>query len=327
MSNKQRPWILGVLLCLVFAACEADKSSFVFLEGKALGVMYSISYRGEPSISRQIDSIILVFDATVNIERPDSEISTFNRDGFVELSSDLLSEMILTSMHYYRISRGAVNHCILPLIHAWGREFGNKREMHSDKIDSLKMLCNPEYIEIGDNYIRTSIPGSKIDLNYLDKGYLIDNLSDFLMDRGVKDFHIEFGTDLISFGKNFKNATHNLVVNFPDLAGNLKNAELKTSLKNAAYSSSGNYEKFYVDETGAKHSHLIDPRTGYPIKNGLLSTHIKSKKCLQADALATICMILSLEESMALIQNLPGVEAFFVYSESGEFATWKTPGF
>lgn len=124
-----------------------------------------------------------------------------------------------------------------------------------------------------------------------------------------------------------KTKTHNLVINFPDLSGNVKNSTLNTSLKDGAYSSSGNYEKFYVDETGAKHSHLIDPRSGYPIRNRILSTHIKSGKCLQADALATICMILPLEDAIALIESNQGIEALIVYNEDGRYATWKTTGF
>jgi FAD:protein FMN transferase len=298
-----------MILCCLLVACSNDKHSFVFLEGKALGIIYSISYQGDPTLSHQLDSIIMAFDATVNIERPDSEISRFNREGYIELSTPLLSEMIQTSLHFYKISDGAVNHCILPLIDAWGREFSNQREMHESKIDSLKWLCNPEHIDVSNRCIRAKIPGVKIDLNYLDKGYLIDYLSHFLMEREVSNFHIEFGTDLTSYGKNFKNAIIN------------------TALKNGAYSSSGNYEKFYVDETGAKHSHLIDPRSGYPIRNRVLSTHIKSRKCLQADALATICMILPLEEAIALIESNQGVEALIVYNQNGRYATWKTPGF
>ncbi len=94
-----------------------------------------------------------------------------------------------------------------------------------------------------------------------------------------------------------------------------------------AYSSSGNFEKFYVDEQGLKHSHLIDPRTGRPIDNKILSAHIKAPTCLHADAMATICMILTLEESSKLILENPDLEGFIVYNEKERLQTWKSPGF
>ncbi|MDX5478152.1 MAG: FAD:protein FMN transferase, partial [Cyclobacteriaceae bacterium] len=95
---------------------------------------------------------------------------------------------------------------------------------------------------------------------------------------------------------------------------------------NTAYSSSGSLEKFYVDEYGNKHSHLIDPRTGYPITNSILTTHIISPRCIKADAVATMCMILELEDAISMISNDPELEGIIIYNKNGKLQAWLSPG-
>ena len=137
----------------------------------------------------------------------------------------------------------------------------------------------------------------------------------------------EFGTDAISYGKGPGNKDHRLIIINPEGDKEAKSIIKQTTLKNTAYSSSGNFERFYVDDKGFKHSHLLDPRTGRPIENKILSAHIKAPTCTQADALATICMILTLEESQQIITADPKLEGLIVYNDKGNLAAWKSAGF
>ncbi|HSJ67540.1 MAG TPA: FAD:protein FMN transferase [Anditalea sp.] len=324
-------WLMSVAIFMsaigLWAYMQKDSQPFVFMEGKALGVFYSISFQGDAALEIKLDSIINRVDLALNTGRPGSEVSYFNRNGYVDFRSPFLHQALLVSQEYSEKFNGAVNHTLLPLIEAWGQDFSNKRQITPEKIEELKKLCQPQNLEISQESLSSKFPGVRINLSYMDKGFLIDLLADYLKGKGVQNFQIEFGTDAISYGKNPKNNDHRLVVIQPESTNESKSIITETKLVNRAYSSSGNYEKFYVDEKGIKHSHLIDPRTGMPIENKILSAHIKAPTCLQADAMATVCMILTLEESIKIITDDPNLEGFIVYNDHGLLKTWKSAGF
>jgi thiamine biosynthesis lipoprotein len=88
---------------------------------------------------------------------------------------------------------------------------------------------------------------------------------------------------------------------------------------------SGNYRKFYVKD-GKKYAHTIDPRTGYPVSHNLLSATIVAPDATMADAYATYCMVIGLEEAVAFIESAPELEACLVYDDGGELRTWTSKG-
>ena len=91
-----------------------------------------------------------------------------------------------------------------------------------------------------------------------------------------------------------------------------------------AVSTSGNYRKFYVED-GIKYSHTIDPKTGYPAKNRLLSATIIADNCTMADGIATACMVMGKEKAIDFIKSHHEFEAYFVFSDdSGEFKSWMS---
>lgn len=89
---------------------------------------------------------------------------------------------------------------------------------------------------------------------------------------------------------------------------------------------SGNYRKFYIKD-GKKYAHTIDPRTGYPVDHNLLSATIVADDALAADAFATYCMVVGLEESIRLLQSRADLEGCLIYDENGTFMTWCSEGF
>jgi thiamine biosynthesis lipoprotein len=89
---------------------------------------------------------------------------------------------------------------------------------------------------------------------------------------------------------------------------------------------SGNYRKFYIKD-GKKYAHTIDPRTGYPVDHNLLSATVVADDALTADAYATYCMVVGLEESIRLLQSRADLEGCLIYDENGTFMTWCSEGF
>ncbi len=98
-------------------------------------------------------------------------------------------------------------------------------------------------------------------------------------------------------------------------------------LKNKALATSGNYRKFY-EENGIKYTHSIDPKTGYPAKQQLLSSTIVTEECINADAYATVCMVIGLDRSKALLEKHPELEAYLIYNDDeGKYRVFYTKGF
>jgi thiamine biosynthesis lipoprotein len=89
---------------------------------------------------------------------------------------------------------------------------------------------------------------------------------------------------------------------------------------------SGNYRKFYVRD-GKKYAHTIDPRTGYPVEHSLLSATIVAENATLADAYATYCMVIGLEEAIDFLSSRPDLEGCLIYDEEGTFKTWCSDGF
>jgi len=95
-------------------------------------------------------------------------------------------------------------------------------------------------------------------------------------------------------------------------------------ISDKALATSGNYRKFFVED-GIKYSHTIDPRTGYPVKNRLLSATIIADDCTMADGIATACMVMGLDNSIEFMKNNPQLSAYLVFSDNeGNFNTWTS---
>ena len=97
-------------------------------------------------------------------------------------------------------------------------------------------------------------------------------------------------------------------------------------LKNQAIATSGNYINFY-EVNGRKYAHTINPKTGFPEANTLLSASIFTDECMMSDAYATACMVMGLEKAKALLERLSGVEGLLIYSDAeGDLQTYTTEG-
>jgi len=97
-------------------------------------------------------------------------------------------------------------------------------------------------------------------------------------------------------------------------------------IDNKALSTSGNYRAFYVED-GVKYSHEIDPKTGFPARNTLLSTSVVCDDCITADAYSTAFMVLGLEKSKELLKKLKGMEVYFIYSNpKGQYEVYFSDG-
>ena len=327
MNNKIR--ILQLTILFITSACNVKTPEFANIRGSAQGSTYSIVYENPGKIKPEelkvsVEKIIYNFDLSLSLYIDTSIISKVNRNEDIEVDT-FFTEVFHKSREISVMTDGAFDITVGPLVRAWGFGPDAHKNFNVTKLDSLLKLVGYEKITLKDNHLIKSEKGIQLDVNAIAQGYSVDVLTRYFKGIGLKNFLIEVGGEVRATGSKagefWKIGIDKPVDNNMSPGANLQ-AIIK--IKDKALATSGNYRKFY-EEDGVKYSHEIDPKTGYPAKNRLLSVTILTDECAMADALATACMVMGMEKSIELIMKNPDLEAFLVYSDdSGNFRTWTT---
>ena len=157
------------------------------------------------------------------------------------------------------------------------------------------------------------------------QGYSVDLIANYFNSKSISDYLIEIGGEIKSKGVNSKGVLWNIGIERPvDSSYTGQYGFQKTiPLDNQSLATSGSYRKYKVIN-GQRYSHTIDPNTGFPSKNRLLSTTVICKDAAVADALATACMILGKEKAIQLVTTYEQekIKGYFIYDSSGVYKEW-----
>jgi thiamine biosynthesis lipoprotein len=227
------------------------------------------------------------------------------------------------------LTEGSFDITIAPLIKAWGFSGGEHKQ--NVNVDSLMNYIGYERLKAnipGQALSKYALPkGYEIDVNAIAQGYTVDLVANFLLGQGVENFLVEIGGEVICKGTNVNGRKWRIGIEQPQeerIAGQFQTI---VQLDTMALATSGNYRKFWVDETGQKVVHTIDPQTGQPVISNLLSASVIAPSGMLADALATACMVEGVVGAKAMIERWPSVEGYFIVSNKfGELEVVKTSG-
>jgi FAD:protein FMN transferase len=318
--------IIGFIL---INSCKPKPLIFDTITGTAQGSTYNIvfenSIRTDPSgLKNKVDKIFRDFDRSVSVYDDSSIISRVNRNEDVVLDTFFLS-VLKDSEEISVETDGAFDITVGPLVKAWGFGPDAHKNFNVSKLDSLMSLVGYRKISVKNNHLIKDNPGIRLDMNAIAQGYTADVLYRYFSDIGLRNFLIEIGGEVRVKGAK-KGDGWKIGIDKPednnDIPGEKLQAVIK--LKNKAIATSGNYRKFYIED-GIKYSHEIDPKTGYPAKNRLLSISVIADECGKADAYATACMVMGVEKSMEFLKSHPELEAYLIYSdEKGKYVTWAS---
>jgi len=330
--------ITFIYLVLTFSCSDTNvtEHQFKVVEGKTMGTYYRLTYLDSQNrdFFKEVDSILIAINDEVSTYIPTSTISRFNK-------SDLKFVVPNTNGHFIGnfkaakfvadLSTQMFDPTIGPLINYWGFGYTGRKpvtKVDSSKVDSLLKfvgLNNIKYYEEGDSsYFIKKYPGVELDFGGIAQGYAIDVLSQFLKNKGVKNYLVDLGGEFVARNKNPKSVYWQVGINIPKEDADIHSIQTIFSLINEAISTSGNYRNFH-EVNGVKYSHTINPYTGFPEKNTLLSVSIFGPECTIADGLATACMAMGLDKSQLLLEYLPDYEGYFIYSKpDGKVETYYT---
>lgn len=299
-------------------------------QGPAQGSTFSISYLVPEGADYRtvIDSVLLSMDHQMSLWVENSEISVLNNGDSIFLTTDFY-DVILKSLMLSELTDGAFDISIAPLIQAWGFSGGSRKD--TINIDSLMNFVGYKGMVAhgpGGRLEKYALPeGYAIDVNAIAQGYTVDVVAGLLESEDVSNYMIEIGGEVRCKGINARGHKWRIGIEEPSEERVTGQFQTIVELDSMSLATSGNYRKYWEDETGQKVVHSIDPGTGRPVTSNLLSASIIAPNATTADALATACMIKGIIGATNMLDRFPDVEGYFIVgTKFGEIEVVETPG-
>ena len=339
ISTKNTSSIIFIIL-LGYLSCS-NQPSQIELSGFTMGTTYNIKIIPEKDsilstklIKQNIDSVLISVNYQMSTYLFDSEITQFNNHESTTsftVSNDF-SLVVERALHWSKLTDGAFDITIVPLLYLWGFGPGQASELgdifpEEHAVQKRRTHVGYEKLTTNKYYLQKKDPFIKIDLNAIAKGFGVDAVYSFLESIGLNNIMVEIGGEVRTKGENRKNEPWMIAVETPDLeSAGSKTISWALPLESKAMATSGDYRNYYEID-GIRYSHEIDPRTGYPAQTGVASATVVATNCMDADALATALIIMGAESGLQFIEKLDGVEAFLILREGNDnYRTIKSSG-
>lgn len=325
--------VLLTAMLIVYWVREANNSEqpqLMNFSGVTMGnITYNVKYvdAEQRSFKQGVDSVLKVFNSSLNTYIPGSEISRFNNDSSFQFVLPYFPEVLEASRAIYSSTAGAFDPTVMPLVNAWG--FGPADGVVPDSmfIDSLKQFVGFDQIMFNAEGVWKKDSRAALDFSAIAKGQGVDVVYEYIRSQGPKDIFVEIGGEVRVGGKNSV-ADRSWSVYILDPSSTRENIKQLAILQlpEAGLATSGNYFNYRVVD-GRKYSHTLNPVTGYPIDHPLLSASVIATTCMEADALATAFMVMGHEKAIEYLGAHPEIDALLVFSlPDGSISTYQTNG-
>jgi len=310
---RHLPFFFVMVLSLFLLSCNQNR--YYAFSGYAQGGTYQVKYnskdvkQGPSEVRDSVEKILKNIDNSISGYNKSSLLSRFNAGENVE-KDDIFRELDSLSNHFCSLSGGAFDAYACPVFDIWGFGFT------TDSLPSRELV---------NRALEESKLHKKANFNAIAQGFSCDLVARYLKSIGVKDMLVDIG-EIYCCGLNPSSKGWTIGIDKPfdgnDAPGKDVEAIWSSEGRSCGIVTSGNYRKFYIKD-GKKYSHTIDPRTGYPVSHNLLSATIVAPTAAQADAMATICMVLGPDQAKAFIQADPELEGCLILQDS----IWVSAGF
>ncbi len=317
MKKTKRLLLLILLSLPVMAGCSEKE---YFFSGKTMGTTYTVqvvSRENPDGLGKKIDARLARINASMSTFRPDSEISRFNRwtDATrpFSISEDFMKVMVV-ARQLHQLTKGAWDGTVDPLVTFWG--FGRDDPINElpDPAEIKKRLQTVGFDKIAvteEGALLKTDPNLSLDLASIAKGYGVDQVAELISAEGFDNFLVEIGGEVFASGTAKGGRPWTVGLNRPESAAPADAVYLSLPLRNQAMATSGDYRIFFEKE-GKSYSHILDPRTGWPVANGVVSASIIADVCTFADGLATAVMVMGATEGIDLVNQMKDIESIII---------------
>ena len=322
----QLPFLILLIVGTVMIIYNQKNTPYQHDKGMIFGTVYHVTYQNSDNLNDQIVAELNKVDSSLSMFNKQSVITKVNNNQDIEVDV-MFGDVFTLARTVSADTDGAFDITVAPLVNAWGFGFksGNMPSRHT--IDSLRTFVGYKRVELHDSRIVKADPRVMLDCSAIAKGYGCDVVAELLRRKGIDNFMVEIGGEVVTSGISEKRVPWKIGVTKPSDDSLSVNNELQTVLNitDKAMATSGNYRNFYY-KNGKKYAHTIDPDTGYPVQHSLLSATVISDRCAKADAYATAFMVMGLEKAKKVLDRHRDLMAYLIYSDhKGEYKVWFSP--
>lgn len=309
-----KKYILPFCVSYFLFALSGCQSKPLYKETQVLmGTFFEVTSPDENAL-RIVFEEIRRLDNLLSKYKPESEVSRLNELGKLKVSDDTLF-IVKKSIEFWKLSGGAFDITVAPLVTLWGFTDKKYTVPSAEQIKNTLRLVGSDKIILNeaDNMIEFTLSGMKIDLGAIAKGYALDCAVKKLKENNIKNCLINAGGQVYCFGDKFgrpwriavKDPRHDSVIDYLEL-------------KDKSVSTSGDYEQYFTKDN-KRYSHILDPKTGYPVNSGIISVTVIAPDGLTADALSTAIFVLGKEKGEILASKIPDSEVKIIEEKNDPY--------
>ena len=316
---KKIIYIIVAIGLVALAMCRTKEAetqvlSYHKLEGTVFHTIYHITYQGERDYHDEIKQLFKEFDGSLSMFNDTSIITRMNNCDTSVVANRYFRHVFTKAMEVSEATGGAFDITVAPLVNLWGFGFKNSDNVSQAAIDSILQFVGYKTVHLDEEgHLHKDDPRTIMDASSIAKGYMSDVVADSLREQGVENYMGEIGGEVALNGVNPKGSRWSIGINKPTDDSTQVNSELQDILymSEGGVATSGNYRNFYYKD-GKKYAHTIDPHTGYPIQQDILSSTVIARDCMTADAYATAFMVLGKEKAMEVLAKDTTLMAYFI---------------
>ena len=329
MKNKKLIWQLPFLTMLIVGTIviirQQDTTPYQNNKGMVFGTTYNITYQCDSDLHASIRAELQKVDQALSPFNKSSIITAVNKNEDVEVNG-MFADVFTLAQKISDDTQGAFDITVAPLVNAWGFGFKSGTQPTKHNIDSLKAIIGYKKVRMEGKRVVKKDKRIMLDCSSIAKGYGSDVVARMLGRKGVRNYMVEIGGEIVTKGISPKRTPWKIGVTKPidDSLSVRQEIQSVINVTDKAMATSGNYRNFYY-KGGKKFAHTIDPHTGYPVQHSILSSTVIANDCATADAYATAFMVMGIEKAQELLKRHPEIMAYFIYAgNDGKNKTWAS---
>jgi thiamine biosynthesis lipoprotein len=326
--KKKLIWQLPFLTLLIVGTILIIRQQHVMPyqknAGLIFGTTYNITYQSDEDLHKEVLAKLKEVDGALSMFNEKSTITKINNNEDVT-PSEMFTDVFQLAQKISQETNGSFDITVAPLVNIWGFGFKKGEEPSKHAIDSLKALIGYQKVSYDGKRVVKKDPRITLDCSAIAKGYGADVVARLLDEKGIKNYLVEIGGEVVTRGISEKRVPWKIGVTKPT-EDPTETGDLQTVLNvtDKAMATSGNYRNFYY-KGGKKYAHTIDPKTGYPVQHNILSATVLCDECARADAFATAFMVMGLEKAKKVLEKNPDLMVYFIYDKNGQNDVWFSP--
>lgn len=314
--NFKRLVALFLTIILLCGCSSTTPNSRTFF---AMDTIMAVNIYGNETAAKMCEEYVISLEQLLSAQKSESDTSRINAAAGEVAISDETSELLKMVLDFSDETGGIYDPTVYLLVKEWGFIGGEYTVPENERISELLENVGYEKITLSENNV--SIPKDvEIDFGACAKGYAADKLTEILRDNNVTSALLDLGGNIQVIGVKPDGEEWKIGVANPESPSESLGTML---LSDCAAVTSGGYQRYFVDENGVRHCHIINPRTGYPADNGISSVTVVAKSGTRADMLSTALFIMGVNEAVDFWRRSEDFEMLIV-TEGGEIMITET---